>query len=106
MINNSNNSKVKSINVNELSSKLNSVNLIDIRQPYEYRNGHLPGAKNIPMDEVLDKPENFLDKSKGYHIICQSGNRSLKACNELKEKGYNVINVSEGTSGYKGTLER
>lgn len=106
MIINSNTGKVKSINVNDLSSKLNSIHLIDIRQPYEYRNGHLPGAKNIPMEEVLDDSEEFLDKGKEYHIICQSGNRSLRACNELNKKGYKVINVAEGTSGYKGDLER
>ena len=98
-------SKVKSVNVNELNPRLNSINLIDIRQPNEYINGHLPGAKNIPLEEILNKPERYLDKEKEYHIICQSGNKSLTACNELMKKGYKVVNVAEGTDGYMGALE-
>lgn len=105
MINTNTTSTVKSVKVNELRDKLGNINLIDIRQPFEYRNAHLPGAKNIPMEEVLNEPEEFLDKSKEYYIICQSGNRSLRACNYLRDKGYKVINVAEGTSGYKGSLE-
>ncbi len=97
---------VNSINVNEIDSLLGKINLIDIREPYEYKSGHLPTAKNIPMDILLSEAEKRLDRSKEYHIICHSGARSSRACSILKEEGFNVINVSGGTGRYRGRLER
>ena len=99
-------STVDSIDVNEIDKLLGKINLIDIREPYEYKGGHLKTAKNIPMDTILSESEKYLDKSKEYHIICQSGARSSKACDILKEKGFNVINVAGGTGRYRGKVER
>lgn len=95
-----------SVNVNELEELFGKINLIDIREQYEYRVGHLPTAKNIPMEELLNAPEKYLDKSKEYYIICQSGSRSSRTCSLLKSNGYNVINVSGGTGRYSGNLKR
>jgi rhodanese-related sulfurtransferase len=102
----SNTRRVKSIKVNDLGTVLDKINLIDIREAFEYRTGHLPGAKNIPMEDLLYEPEEFMNKDKEYHLICRSGRRSLMACNELVKKGYKVTNVAEGTMAYKGELER
>jgi rhodanese-related sulfurtransferase len=98
-------STVNSISVNELESWLGKVNLIDIREPYEYMSGHLPTAKNIPMSRILSEAELHLEKSKEYHIICQSGARSSRTCAALRDMGFNVINVSGGTGGYRNRLE-
>jgi rhodanese-related sulfurtransferase len=95
---------VNTVDVNDLKDILEKINLIDIREPYEYRSGHLPNAKNIPMDEVLEGADAHLDKSKEYHIVCQSGARSSRTCGILKSKGFNVINVSGGTGRYRGSL--
>lgn len=95
-----------SINVKEIDGLLGKINLIDIREPEEYREGHLATAKNIPMNIILSKAEKYLDKSKEYHIICQSGARSSKTCSVLKANGFNVVNVSGGTMGYRGKLEK
>lgn len=70
--------------------------IIDIREPYELSNGYIEGSQNIPMNTLLIAPENFLDKSKTYHIICQSGARSSRTCMMLRQKGYDVINVEGG----------
>ncbi|WP_055667891.1 rhodanese-like domain-containing protein [Desnuesiella massiliensis] len=101
-----NRNSVKSVNVNELDKLFGKINLIDIREIYEYRSGHVPTAKNIPMDKIIPECDKYLDKSKEYYLICQSGARSSRTCNYLKSKGFNVINVSGGTSGYRGALER
>ncbi len=101
-----NNSKTNSVNVNDLDELLGKINLVDIREPYEYKGGHLPTAKNIPMDIFLAEPDKYLNKEKDYYIICQSGARSSRAYKILKDKGFNVINVSGGTGGYKGTLNK
>jgi len=98
--------KFDSVNVNDLERLLGKINLIDIRESYEYRNGHLPTAKNIPMNSILAEPEKYLDHGKEYHILCQSGGRSSRTCGTLASKGYNVINVAGGTGSYKGNLQR
>ena len=85
---------------------MGKINLIDIRESNEYKSGHLPTAKNIPMDKILSETERHLDKSKEYHIICQSGSRSSRTCGILKGKGFNIINVSGGTGRYRGKLEK
>lgn len=97
---------VKSIDVDEIDDLIGKIELIDIREQYEYSGGHLPTAKNIPMDIILKQPEKYLDKSKEYHVICHSGARSSMACNILKENGFNIINVVGGTGRYRGNLER
>lgn len=97
---------VNSVDVNEIDRLLGKIELIDIREPYEYMGGHLPTAKNIPMDTVLSAPEKYLDKSKEYHIICHSGSRSSMTCNILKQNGFNIVNVAGGTGRYRGRLER
>lgn len=98
--------KLNTISVHDLDGKLGKINLIDIREDYEYVNGHVPTAKNIPMGEILTKPEKYLDKSKEYHIICQSGSRSYRACSLLSSQGYKVVNISGGTGSYIQPLER
>ena len=91
-----------SIHVNELDPLLNEVNLIDIREPYEYKNGAIKKAKNIPMGLLLNEPTNYLDKNEKYYIMCQSGGRSSSAVAVLQRAGYDVINVKGGFGGYSG----
>jgi len=96
----------KSVDVNEIDNLLGKIDLIDIREPYEFKGGHLPTAKNIPMDTILSAPEKYLDKTKEYHIICQSGSRSSMTSGLLKENGFKIVNVAGGTGRYRGKLER
>jgi rhodanese-related sulfurtransferase len=96
-------SNFDSVSVNELEGK---INLIDVREGYEFKTGHVPSAKNVPLGTILTEPEKYLDKTKQYHIICQSGARSKRACKGLSSKGYNVINVFDGTGAYKKSLRR
>jgi rhodanese-related sulfurtransferase len=95
-----------SISVHDLDGKLGNIDLIDVREDYEYRGGHVPTAKNIPMNTILAQPEKYLNKSKEYHIICQSGSRSAGTCKQLSSQGYKVINISGGTGSYILPLER
>lgn len=99
-------SKFDSISVNDLDGKLGKINLIDVREVNEYKGGHVPTAKNIPLGTILSQPEKFLDKSKEYHIICQAGSRSAKTCKGLSDQGYKVINILGGTGSYRLQLEK
>ncbi|WP_160671491.1 rhodanese-like domain-containing protein [Clostridium sp. C8-1-8] len=96
----------KAISIHDVDDIATKIDLIDIREPYEYEEGHVPNAKNIPMATILKDPEKYLEKEKEYHIICQSGGRSAKACSELSTKGYKVVNVTGGTGSYLRPLER
>lgn len=96
---------VNSVDVNSLEGLMGKINLIDIREPYEYKEGHLPSTKNIPMNLIIEESDKYLDKSKEYHIICQTGGRSSRVCSILKKKGFNVVNVAGGTSRYRGNLK-
>ncbi|MBL4931769.1 rhodanese-like domain-containing protein [Clostridium paridis] len=99
-------SNFNTISVHDLDSKLGKINLIDVRECYEYNNGHVPTAKNVPMGNIISDADKYLDKTKEYHIICQSGARSARTCTELASQGFKVINVSGGTGSYIKPLER
>lgn len=92
----------KVINVNDIDELLNKIELIDIREPYEYEAGSLKNSKNIPMDILLKEPQRFLKKENTYYIICQSGGRSERTVSRLSKAGFDVINVSGGMGSYVG----
>ncbi|AOR23690.1 rhodanese-like domain-containing protein [Clostridium taeniosporum] len=96
----------KVINVNDIDDLIGKVNLIDIREDYEYKRGSIKSAKNIPMGILLNEPGKYLNKNKEYYIICQSGGRSSRACSSLRKQGYNVTNVSGGVGSYAGNQKK
>lgn len=98
-----NKSNTKVINVNDIDQLIGKVDLIDIREDYEYKGGSIKSAKNIPMGQLLSEPDKYLNKNKEYYIMCQSGGRSARTCNSLASQGFNVINVSGGMGSYVGT---
>lgn len=93
----------KVIHVNDMDDLIGKVELIDIREPYEYQSGSLKTAKNIPMGILLNNPEKYLVKDKTYYIMCQSGGRSGSTTKVLTKQGYNVIDVTGGMGSYVGT---
>ncbi|HKL79429.1 MAG TPA: rhodanese-like domain-containing protein [Mobilitalea sp.] len=95
------NSKV--VHVNDMDKLIGQVELIDIRETYEYKSGSLRTAVNIPMGILLNTPDKYMTKEKTYYIICQSGGRSGMACSKLTKQGYDVINVAGGVGSYVGT---
>ena len=66
---------LKEITSKELINKLSKIQLIDIREPYEYKEGHIKNSINIPMGDFLEKLDQ-LDKSKQIIIYCNTGRRS------------------------------
>ncbi|HWR39305.1 MAG TPA: DsrE/DsrF/DrsH-like family protein [Patescibacteria group bacterium] len=85
----------------QLSSlKGKEVVLLDVRTELEFENGHLEGAKNIPVDELRRRlPE--LDKDKLILTYCQVGLRGYIASRILNQYGFRVKNM---TGGYKSAL--
>ncbi|MFN3491177.1 MAG: rhodanese-like domain-containing protein [Anaerolineales bacterium] len=83
------------ISATELNEKLKNGKkpfVIDVRQPNEYNQGHINGAKLIPLGELPSRL-NELPKDKEIICICQSGNRSGSATKILLSAGYNAVNM-------------
>ena len=96
-------SEEKIIHINEIDHLIDKVEIIDIREPYEYKSGSIRSAKNIPMGNLLNEPKKYLDTDKTYYVLCQSGARSRRACKMLTKQGFDVVNVSGGVGSYVGT---
>lgn len=88
----------QTITVQDLANRIGDSDLllVDVREPNEYRSGHVPGAVNIPMS-VLPVRVHELPKGRDVHIICQSGGRSMQVTMWLAGQGYNPVNVAGGT---------
>ncbi|MFC7345034.1 rhodanese-like domain-containing protein [Saccharopolyspora griseoalba] len=72
--------------------------LVDVREPEEYVSGHVPGAVNVPLADVLAAPERFAGEE--CYVICRSGGRSSKAAEAINAAGGRAVSVSGGTSGW------
>lgn len=97
---------LKVVNVNDLDNLLGKIELIDIREPYEYKSGSIKTSKNIPMGNILENPEKYLRKDKTYYIMCHSGARSSRASKALAKQGFDIVNVSGGMGTYVGTKRK
>jgi rhodanese-related sulfurtransferase len=73
--------------------------VIDVREPDEYRAGHVPSAQLIPLATVPDHLEQFRFDGPTY-LICGSGGRSMRACEIAAGEGYDVVNVTGGTAAW------
>ncbi|MDE6444503.1 MAG: rhodanese-like domain-containing protein [Muribaculaceae bacterium] len=88
------------MNVENFSNYIgkNGVQLVDVRTPEEYAEGHIAGALNIDIfdDDFISKALKNLDKSKPVAVYCRSGRRSADAAEKLSENGYDVTNLLGG----------
>ena len=74
--------------------------VLDVREPWEFRQGHVPGAVLIPLGQLAHKVEE-LDPDRPVAVICATGNRSQSAAALLGQKNFKKIyNVATGTSGW------
>lgn len=89
--------------LNETVGTGTKVDLIDVRTPVEYREIHIPFARNIPLDR-LDAAAIAKERegnSEPLYVVCHSGSRAKQACDKLSAAGCrNVIQVEGGTSAW------
>lgn len=95
------------INVNEAKSLLDDARLgqrtlLDVRQDFEYAEGHLPGAVHIPLPELAERAHE-LDPALHTVVYCRSGMRSLSGANLLNGLGFqNVMSMRGGITAWEG----
>jgi rhodanese-related sulfurtransferase len=75
------------------------VPLVDVRQPEEYEAGHVPGAKLIPMADVVARTGEVPTDGPVY-VICQGGGRSLRAAEYYRSHGIEAFSVAGGTKAW------
>ncbi|MEG0877130.1 MAG: rhodanese-like domain-containing protein [Oscillospiraceae bacterium] len=77
----------------ELETDLNII-LIDVREPEEYAQRHIPNSKNVPISNIEGISDAVPDKSARIFVYCLSGARSRRACGVFAELGYtDVTNI-------------
>ncbi len=95
---------VKDIEPQELQDLLQSDArpvVVDVREPWEYKQGHVPGAVLMPLGQLASLVGK-LDTEKPVAVICASGSRSQSAAALLGQKGFKTIyNVVGGTGAWK-----
>ena len=85
--------------------KTNGAILVDVRTPQEYREGHIPGSKNVPL-QTIDKIRSVADnKDTALFVYCYSGGRSRQAVSYLQYMGYTNVNNIGGIAAYRGKVE-
>jgi len=80
--------------------------LLDVRTPEEYRQGHIPGSKNLPLHALEGAGALIEDQDSPVYVYCQSGARSRQAAAILGRMGYQQVTNLGGISAWRGKVER
>ena len=97
MLNNLKDNLVRQFYFEDLDKIIKDKNaiLLDVRDEYEYKHGHIHTSINIPLDS-LRKNLNKLDKNKTYYLICYSALRSYYAYRILSQYGFDCYHLAGG----------
>jgi len=77
--------------------------VLDVRTPEEFAAGHVPNARNMPVDQIKARlPELQALKTADVAVICEVGGRSKAAATALSEAGFTgIVDVQGGTRAWK-----
>lgn len=88
------------VDVHELENAIDAgAELLDVREKNEFRSGHVPGARLVPLSQVAERVREF-EGGGPLYVICASGGRSARAVALLRSAGIDAKNVSGGTSAW------
>ena len=95
--------KIEQVSVNDvhaLEQAGQAPQIVDVRRPAEYANGHVPGVVNVPLDKLPKDFEN-LDPTVPTYVLCQGGYRSSLGASILENAGFETIyNITGGTAAW------
>ena len=90
---------ISSEEVNKIM-KDKDVQIIDVREQYEYAAGHIETAKLIPLSSLPSRI-NEIDMNKKIIVVCASGGRSTSASKYLGKEGFDTYNMVGGMMGWR-----
>jgi rhodanese-related sulfurtransferase len=98
-------SKTKEVGVAQAVQMINRQDaaVIDVREPGEFRGGHIPNARNVPLGQIAGKMKD-LEKLKDKPVLlsCQTGARSAQAAATLRQAGFaQVFNLAGGMTAWQ-----
>jgi len=95
---------VDAAGVTESQSK--GAQVVDVRTAGEYEMGHIPGAINVPVDEIATAAQSW-DRAKTYVVYCATGARSAAAVATMQSMGFtNIDHFASGIQAWTGTLDK
>ncbi len=91
--------QVREVDVEQFATqRREDMSVLDVRSAEEFAAGHVPGAVNVPLEQVTADPGRYAGRE--LYVVCQSGGRSLKAAEALNAAGATAVSVSGGTGGW------
>ncbi len=90
--------RIPHISVQQIWQHLRQGNIpliIDVREPREFKQGHIPHARLVPLATILDGTAP-IPRNERIVLVCRSGRRSMRAAQQLTNLGYNNIIIMEG----------
>jgi hydroxyacylglutathione hydrolase len=98
--------QVEEAGIEALDGLMADAVLLDVREPEEYAYGHVPGAVNLPQAELATRLAE-VPRDRSVFVICESGMRSLRSTQFLRQMGYDrVTNVRGGTAAWRKSGHR
>ena len=91
----------------ELKKKMDNghVIILDVREPFEYKDWHIPGAVNVPVSSVMRNPELEIPKESEIIAVCSHGIRSASAVRYLNMAGFNARSLAGGMVEWNGVYD-
>ena len=98
---------VANVTAMQLATMLDSgAQIVDVREPWEWEIGRLPGARHIPLGE-LEAQLNSLDRQREVVVYCHRGTRSMFAARQLQAAGFRrVANLEGGIDRWSVDVDR
>ncbi|MCL5116116.1 MAG: rhodanese-like domain-containing protein [Firmicutes bacterium] len=99
--------KIPELQAAELEQQLKGspeIYVLDVRTLAEFRQGHIPGAHLVPVNELGHRMHE-IPQDKTIVTVCRSGSRSRMAASQLQRAGYTVKNLSGGMLRWKGPVK-
>jgi adenylyltransferase/sulfurtransferase len=99
---------IRSISPRELAELLergDDVDVVDVREEYEWNIGRIPGARLVPLGRLEGELDTF-ERERETILYCKSGVRSMHAAEQLASAGFsNVVNLSGGITRWREEVD-
>lgn len=82
-----------------------SPTVLDVREEDAYLKGHIKGAQHFPMSELAQRMS-ALEEEEIYYVVCQKGFRSEQVARQLRQNGFQAIDVQGGMDAWQATTVR
>lgn len=97
---------LKTLTQEEFIEGYRKVQLIDVREPNEFENGHILGARNVPLTQFKMRKQE-IRKDKPVYLYCQNGTRSTRAATILRKYGcQELYTLKGGFKQWTGKIKR